>query len=361
MNGALRLGRFAGVDVIADVSVFALAALFGSAVFIRLQAAVPNESVEFTGLVAVAAGIGVVACVFVHEASHVMLALREGLAVREIRLYLFGGYSVIHGVPSARTELLVAVAGPIASVGLGVVILVGPLLLGTQSVIGIAMWALGSVSIAIGVFNLLPGFPLDGGRIVRSMLVSRGRDRLRATRVVIVTGRVVGWSSVVIGASLLLSRQMPGLFWVVGGWYLSTSGMSAGRREVLSVVFDGRTVADVMRPIRSAVPGDSTISSLIELYGVGPRLRSLPVELSGRVVGVIGQDEIDSIAPSRWPSVRARALMTVIGPGDIVEAEAPLETLLFRRAGLSGRAVAVRDGVVVGVIDGDALGPDLAY
>jgi len=78
--------------------------------------------------------------------------------------------------------------------------------------------------------------------------------------------------------------------------------------------------------------------------------------MTGRVVGVIGQEEIDSISSSRWPSIRVRALMSGIGPADVVEADEPFESLLLRPAGASGRAVVVRDGIVVGIIDGQALG-----
>jgi len=110
-----------------------------------------------------------------------------------------------------------------------------------------------------------------------------------------------------------------------------------------------------MRETAEAVDANSTISDLLDSYVVGPRLRPLPVQMSGRVVGIIGQEEIDSISPSRWPSLRVRALMTRIGPADVVEADAPLESLLLRPAGASGGAVVVKDGIVVGMIDGVAL------
>lgn len=355
MNGAIRLGRFAGVDVVADVSVFLLALLFGGAVFIHLRQALPDASPESAGVHAMLGGVAVVGCVFVHEASHVLVALRRGLSVRSIRLYVFGGYSVIDGVPTPRTEFLVAGAGPFASLLLGLVILAGPFFLGTDSLVGSTLWSLGAASVAIGLFNLLPGFPLDGGRIVRSILAAGGRDRVQATHVVTIIGRVLGVASMIIGAYLLVTRHTTGLFWLVSGWFLTTSAVSAGRREELSAAFDGMAVADMMRETAEAVDANSTISDLLDSYVVGPRLRPLPVQMSGRVVGIIGQEEIDSISPSRWPSLRVRALMTRIGPADVVEADAPLESLLLRPAGASGGAVVVKDGIVVGMIDGVAL------
>ena len=356
MNGAVRLGRFAGVDVVADASTFLLGLLFGGVVFVYIGQTVPNASAEIGGLFAALAGVAVIGCVFLHEASHVVVALRRGLAVRSIRLYVFGGYSVIDGAPTPRTELLVSIAGPASSVLIGLVMMIVPRLAGTDNLVGATLWALGLANLAIGVFNLLPGFPLDGGRIVRSILSQGGRDRIEATRIVTTIGRVIGFATMGVGVFLLLARQTTGLFWLFVGWFLATTAVSAGRREELSTAFDGMTIADVMRPTPDAVSGNATISAVLGLYGMGPSLRSLPVEMTGRVVGVIGQEEIDSISPSRWPSIRARALMSRIGPADVVEADAPLESLLLRPAGASGRAIVVREGTVVGIIDGQELG-----
>jgi Zn-dependent protease len=327
MNGAIRLGRLAGVVVVADASAFLLALLFGGAVFVRLSNLSPEASLESIGILAVLGGLGVVGCVFVHEASHVLVALKRGLSVRSIRLYMFGGYSVIDGAPTPRTEFLVAGVGPLASLLLGLAFLAGPYFLGADSLIGSTSWALGLASVAIGVFNLLPGFPLDGGRIVRSVLARGGRDRVRATRTVTTIGRALGAVSMVAGVYLLATRHTTGLFWLVGGWFLATSAASAGKREELSAAFDGLLVEDVMRVTPDAIGANETIATVLDLYAIGPRLRALPVEMFGKVVGVIGQDEIDSVAPSRWPSTKAQSVMARIGPADVVEAEAPLALL----------------------------------
>jgi Zn-dependent protease len=356
MSGAVRLGRFAGVDVVAEASAFLLVVLFGGAVFIYLGQTVPGADVEPAGLFALLAGVTMVGCVFLHEASHVVVAVRRGLAVRSMRLYMLGGYSVIDGTPTPKTEFLVSIAGPASSVLIGLVMMVASYLVGTGNLVGATFWSLGLANIAVGVFNLLPGFPLDGGRIVRSILARGGRDRSKATRTVSMIGRAMGLATVGVGVALLAVREASGLFLLAVGWSLATTAVSAGRREELSASFDGLTIGDVMRATPEAVSGNATISEVLSVYGMGPRLRSLPVEITGRVVGVIGQEEIDSIAPSRWPSMRTRALMSKIGPADVVGADDPFESLLLRPAGASGRAIVVRDGTVVGIIDGQALG-----
>jgi Zn-dependent protease/predicted transcriptional regulator len=355
VSGAIRFGRLAGVDVVADFSAFVLALFFAGAVFVHLLQSVPGLSNEWAGIFAVLAGVAVIGCVFAHEAAHVMVARRRGMSVRSIRLFMFGGYSVIDGVPSPPTELLVAASGPVASLLLGLVVFAGSYATGTESLVGATLFAVGMASVAIGIFNLLPGFPLDGGRIVRSVLVIGGRDRVRATRDVTTGGRILGVAVMVVGAYLIVTRHASGLFWLIGGWFLIVAATSSGKREELSVAFDGITVADVMRPTSEAVSGDATISDVLDEYSIGSRMSSLPVQLSGRVVGVIGQEEIDSVAPSRWPSMRARALMSRIGPADIVSADRPLESLFLHSRGPSERMIVVSDGVVVGIVEESAL------
>jgi Zn-dependent protease len=355
VSGAVRLGRFAGVDVTADASALLLALFFGGAVFVHLRRLSTDISNESAGILAVLAGVGVVGCVFAHEAGHVVVARRRGLSVRSIRLFMFGGYSVIDGAAAPRTEFLVAAAGPVASLLLGVVLMSGPYLLGTRSVIGSTLWAVGLASLAIGLFNLLPGFPLDGGRVVRSVLVLGGRDRVKATRFVTTLGRGLGAVSMVLGSFLLVTFSPTGLFWLLGGWLLMTTAVSAGRREEVSAAFTGMTVADAMAPATDAVGGDVTISDFLDQLPRGSRVRSMPVQISGRVVGVIGSEEVDSVAPSRWPSMRVRSLMVPIGPADVIDADAPLEDLFLRPERLGARVVAVSNGAVVGIIDERAL------
>jgi Zn-dependent protease len=355
VSGAVRLGRFADVDVVADVSAFLLALFFGGAVFVHLRRSIADASNEGAAILAVLAGVAVVGCVFVHEAGHVVVARRRGLSVRSIRLFMFGGYSVIDGAAAPRTEFLVAFAGPVASLVLGVVLLSGPYLLGTESLIGATLGAVGLASLAIGIFNLLPGFPLDGGRVVRSVLVLGGRDRVQATRIVTMLGRGLGAASMVLGSYLLVTTHPTGVFWLVGGWLLMSTAAAAGEREELSAAFTGMTVGDVMVLVTDAVGGDVTISNFLNQLPSGSRVGSVPVQVSGLVVGIIGSEEIDSIAPSRWPSMRVRSLMTRIGPADVIEADAPLEDLFLRPSGSSHRTVVVRDATVVGIVDERAL------
>lgn len=360
MSGAVRFGRASGVPVVADTSVMVLMFTFGTAVFLYLRQVVPSTSADAAGIAALAAGVSIVVSVFLHEYGHVVVATRRGLTVREIRLSMFGGYSAITGEPTPKTELVVAAAGPLVSLSVAAASAVFASALGSGNTFGAVVRTLAIANLAIGVVNLLPGFPLDGGRALRGFLSHRGMGRERATEFATTVGRTLGFVAVGIGLVLLAANESSGLFWIVGGWVLSSTARSAGTREALRVAFDGMTVSDLMRETRDAVPGTTSITDLLSLYGSGARLRSLPVQVTGRVVGVIGQREVDSISPSRWPMVRVSAIMSKIGPADVFEADASVESLLFHPSGSSGRVIVVRDNIAVGIIEGKDLSRLLA-
>ncbi len=354
MTAGIRLGRIYGAPIVADASAFILVVLFSVAVLIDLRTADVGDATWYWA-VALATGVGVLVSILLHELSHAVVARLRGLHVRSIRLYVFGGYSVIDGKPTPATEVLVSLAGPVVSVAVGLGLWQVSGGSGGDTVLARALFALALANLAIGLFNLLPGFPLDGGRILRGLLASGGRDRVRATAIATTVGQWIGYAALGAGLWMLVRREPLGLFVLVAGWYLVTTSTRAGRREQLSAAFDGMTVRDAMRPTPEPVSGNSSVSTVIDLYMVGPRLRAMPVELDGRVVGVIGQEEVDSVAPARWPQMRVRALMTKIGPADVIEADEPLETLLVRPAGPARRVVVVDGGVAIGVIDGSDL------
>jgi Zn-dependent protease len=355
VSGA-RFGRLGGVELTADGSVLLLAAVTAWVLFADLTIAFPAADAGDAGLVAAVAAIILVGCILLHELSHALLAQRRGLRVRRIRLYVFGGYSVIESEGlDPGDELVVSVAGPIAS-GLLAAAFWGAGELISEDLVSRAMYALAVFNGAIAAFNLLPGFPLDGGRVLRAALWRKSGDRLDATRRAARFGRMLGLGVVGVGAFVLLRfADLTGAVWAVLGWFLYRSAGSAGRREELLARIDGLVVRDVMRDVDEAVPGSMTVARLIELYQVGTRLRSMPVEVDGRVRGIIGDREIESMSPGRRIAARASSAMTAIGSEDVVASSTPLDVFFARPAGRSGRALVVDGGRVVGVVESDEV------
>ena len=358
MNRGIRLGRIGGVEIVVDVSLLVVAAAVVWILYVDIGVAYPESSTSVATVIALLAGAVLIASVLAHEGSHAIVARRRGLHVRRIQLLAFGGYTIIDGKSERPTdELSVAVAGPVVSL-----LLAGIL----WSVVGLASGVLEAqdairflafANLFIAVFNLLPGFPMDGGRVLRALVWQLNGNRIRATEIAVQSGRGFGWIVIGVATLLALVTLSPwALLGAVLGWYVLRSAESAGRRELLISKVDGLVAGDVMRATPDPVPGDMFVGRVVDLYQIGSRLRSLPVEVDGRIRGVLGEAEIDRLSPARRVSSRASTVMAKIGPGDVVDARMPLDALSHRPAGKTGRLVVVREGRVVGIIEGADLG-----
>lgn len=237
------------------------------------QGARPGWSTAAAVAVAAGASLALFLSVLLHELSHAAVARARGLEVRDITLFLFGGVaSIERDSPDARTEFLVAVVGPITSFAIGIVALAGSGALtgGVDvasveaarelDVLQLALLWVGQVNIVLALFNLVPGFPLDGGRILRSILWGATRSRQRATRWAAAAGQLVGGGLVLAGIAMALGYDVPffgsGTF---GGVWLVLIGMflfgaaSAERRAAANDAGDGDAAS-----IDPTQPGEAT-------------------------------------------------------------------------------------------------------
>jgi Zn-dependent protease len=359
MNRGIRLGRIGGVEIVADVSLLVVAAAVIWIVYVDIGVAYPATEPAVATFIALLAGAGVVVSVLAHEGSHAVVARRRGMHVRRIQLLAFGGYTMIDGKAERPSdELAVSASGPLVSFLLaGVLWLVAAVTASAFPEARSAVEFLAFTNLFIGLFNLLPGFPLDGGRVLRAMAWKVSGDRVRATTMAILAGRVFGW--LVIGTASVIALATLNPWALVGallGWYLLRSADVAGRKELLVTKVDGLVAGDVMRETPDPVPGGMFVAEVVDLYQIGSRLRSLPVEVDGRIRGVLGEPEIERLSPARRVSSRASAAMSKIGPGDVIDARMPLDRLMQRPSGRTGRLVVVGDGRVVGMIEGADLG-----
>ena len=358
MNKGIRLGRIGGVEIVVDLSLLVVAVAVVWILYLDIGAAYPGTETSIATLIALLTGVFLVGSVLAHEGSHAVVAHRRGMHVRRIQLLAFGGYTLVDGKSERPSdELAVAASGPIVSLLLaGVLWLVAELASGMPEAQD-AIRFLAFVNLFVAAFNFLPGFPMDGGRVLRALVWQVNGSRVRATEVAVQSGRVFGWIVIGVAVGFAFVTLSPwALLGAMLGWYVLRSAESAGRRELLITKVDGMVAGDVMRATPDPVPGDMFVGRVIDLYQIGARLRSLPVEVDGRIRGVLGEAEIDRLSPARRVSSRASAVMAKIGPGDVVDARMPLDAMVHRPAGRAGRFVVVRDGHTVGIIEGADLG-----
>lgn len=358
MRRAFRLGSVRGVEVVADLSLLIIAALLTWSLYADLHRAFPGRSADVLLLFALGGGMLFLGSVFVHELSHSLVAIRRGLQVRRIRLFIFGGVSEIEQEASSPgDELAVTLAGPAASFGLAAAFLLlawafsaGSLLSARVSLI------LGLANLSIALFNLLPGLPLDGGRVLRALVWRRSGDRTRASGMAVATGRGLGILMMVGGAALAVATRDISAIWLIAvGWFLYGAAATSALQEKFAKRTEGLTVGDVMRRAELAVDGDSTVAAAVDLHGWGEKLRTMPVDVDGRVTGIFGTREIAAVGKEERETALVRDVMTIIGANDVIPVDSGLRAALVRDAGDAGILVVVDQGEVVGLLTGEEL------
>jgi Zn-dependent protease/predicted transcriptional regulator len=352
---SFRAGRVFGIDVYLDPSLLALLALLVVSLYSRFGAAYPETPARTLLALAAGGGLLFLASVFVHELSHSLVAVHRGLTVRRIRLFIFGGVSEIEqDAGTAADEFSIAFAGPAASIAAGVVLLGAAWLFSGPAPAMLRL--IGLMNLLLAVFNLLPGLPLDGGRVLRALVWRGSGDRARATRIAVTVGRGLGAVSMAIGIGLVAWRgDLAGVWLLAIGWFLHQAASSSAVRERLVERTGDATLRELMRPITEAADGDLTVARVIELFGWDGKLRALPVVVDGRVRGVIDQREVDPIPEDHRASTLAADVMTPIGRHDVVDADVPVLQFLSREAAPSRRVLVTHEGRVVGMVTAHEL------
>ena len=291
------------------------------------------------------------------------MARRHGVAVRGIVLWLFGGVAQLEGdTPDARSELQIAAAGPATSLGIAAIAAVLAWfldLLGASSLMVAAVSWLAGINALLAVFNLLPAFPLDGGRILRALLWRRWSDRLRATAVAAKVGQIAGYGVIAVGALEFLvgGGALGGIWLALVGWFITV----AARRQNEWVIDRAQAersavgqlrVADAMTAEPVAVSADLTVETLVEHYVPTHRFSSFPIaDGDGRTVGLATVRRIGALRRDRWAA--APISLAAATPEEIVwctPADSLAEVTVRMNDSPDRRALAMDGNRLVGIL-----------
>jgi Zn-dependent protease/CBS domain-containing protein len=315
VKGSLTLGKVFGIPIKLHTSWFLVAAL------ITWSLAGNYFPLEYPGWTtmtywvvgAVTAGL-FFASVLLHELSHSVVALREKVPVRNITLFIFGGVAQIGSEPeTASAEFRMAIAGPLTSLVLaGVSSLMG-LAVANSAALAASFAYLARINLMLALFNLIPGFPLDGGRVLRAILWGLGGSLRTATRWATWAGRGVAYLFIFVGVGqMFLGSFLDGLWTVFIGWFLNSAAVSSYQQAVLKELLAGVTVGDVMTQQCVAVPSDLRLNRLINDHVLGVGHRCFFVTDNGEVKGLITLDDIRAVPRYLHGKLTAGQVMTPV-------------------------------------------------
>jgi Zn-dependent protease len=256
--------------------------------------------------------------ILLHELSHAFVAQRYGIQVPSITLFIFGGVSNLAGeMETARQEFRVAIAGPLMSWTLALLFGAASLLI-PGDIATIAAY-LAFVNFVLGLFNLLPGFPLDGGRIFRSIVWARTGDLTRATRAASLMGNAIAYLLIALGVvTVVTTGSLTGIWYVFIALFLKGAADSAYQRVLIDDALKDVAVGDVMRPAPDAIEDSWTIAEVVDRHILGGPERAVLTSSGGRISGLITASDVTSVPRDAWPSTRVAEAM--VQASDVVTA-----------------------------------------
>lgn len=327
-QGTFRLGRLLGVEVRIHPSwifVFALVVL-QLALVGPPGGGQPLSAPLRLGL-AVVVALLFFASVLFHELAHAIVARRRGIRVEQVTLFIFGGAAKLEQeAPDPRTEALIALAGPLTNLVLVPIFFV-PWLLGheatselVRAAAALSFW-LAISNLILGLFNLVPGFPMDGGRLLRALLWARSGDFVRATQAAARVGRTFAVLLVGLGFVVAIGEDLViGVWLAFIGWFLSQAADSGYRRVAVEQLLGGLHVADAMVRDYAVVGPNLTLDTLAQQSALGGEA-FYPVVHDGALTGAIDLRAVQRVPRDRWPTTRVTDVMRR-GPALVTVTEA---------------------------------------
>jgi Zn-dependent protease/predicted transcriptional regulator len=312
MRDSFTIGRFGGISVGINWSwliVFALIAwTLATNIFPETNPGLGDRA--YVAMAIIAAFLFFTS-LLLHEYGHALQARKEGMEIEGITLWLFGGVAKFKGAfPSAGAEFRIAIAGPLVSLVIGVLCLFTPRLLALPTgVDGVLFW-LGSINIVLLVFNLLPALPLDGGRVLRSLLWYAKGDFASATHLAAMIGRGFGYLFVAIGVVMLIFYSpVSGIWLAFVGWFLLQAAGVEDRYAAAQQALGGLRVRDVMTREPVTTPPDLTLAEFVDQIVWTRRHTTYPVTEDGTAVGLLPFRRVAEVPRAEWSARRVRDSM----------------------------------------------------
>lgn len=328
MQSSIRLGRLFGVEIGLHYSWILIAALITFSLGAQFQSSHPEWGGTVIWGLAILTAVLFFASIVVHELSHALVALRAHLPVRSITLFALGGVAQIEKeAGDAKTEFWMGFVGPLTSLAIGFVSLGLALLLGwdmgtlpVSPLQSMVVW-LGFINIALAVFNMIPGFPLDGGRVLRAAIWWRTGDASRATRTAARVGQAVAFGFIILGFLRFFGGAgFSGLWLAFIGWFLLEAARTSYSQVRVTEELRGVRVGDIMARDCPTIDRELSLQQFVDEYLLRTGRRCYMVAENGEVIGLVTPNEIKSTERARWAETRVGQVMR---PLDVLRTVAP--------------------------------------
>jgi len=359
VKAQIKLGRIFGVEIGLHYSWFIIALLITLSLAAQFKLNDPDWSDSLRWGLAIVTAVLFFAAIVAHELSHALVAKLRGLPVRSITLFALGGVAQIEKeAEDAKTEFWMGIIGPITSLVIGAICLAITIALGwtppefpKQPLPAMLMW-LGYINIGLGIFNLVPGFPLDGGRVLRAIIWWVTGNANRSTVIAARVGQFIAFGFIILGIMRFFGGAGFGGLWIAFiGWFLLNASRESYSQVAIKEALRGVRVADVMSRDYATVDTYSNLQTFVEQHLVRTGRRCFVAILKGHPEGIITASDVKDVPQARWPYTTVADVMRPFDQVRTVATDTPLNQALEMMAGGDlNQLPVVANGELVGMI-----------
>lgn len=353
MKNSIRLGRLLGINIEIHFSWLLVLALFSMSLaqgfFPQELPGLDRRIYWFFGVLTTLVAF---ASILAHELAHSLIAIREGISIKKIVLFIFGGVAQMEAEPDRPiAEMKITAAGPLTSLVIGILLGTLYILLPPENMVSASVFFLARLNIFVALFNLIPAFPLDGGRLLRAAIWYFNNNLLKATRFAVGLGSVLSFLGIGLGFIMLFSRgNIAGLWFVILGWMIYQAGQTSYTQIVFQDTFAGIKVAEIMSPNPVTVSPDMNLQQLADTF-LEYRHGAFPVLYGSTTHGLVSLHQIKEVPREHWADSSVARIMTPLKNCAVAAPEEDAAEVMMKMAAQGeGRVLVMSNGELLGIL-----------